>query len=57
MCFRISGLLYEWVMEEADLMLNVPSFKVGCTVEMGPGLISTSPARSSRQRVSKEDVV
>ena len=57
MCLRISGLLYEWVMEEADLMLNVASFKVGSTAEIGPGLISKSPARSSRQRVSKEDVV
>ena len=43
--------------EEADLILNVASFKVGCTAETGPGLISTSPARSIRQRVSKEDVL
>ena len=44
-------------MEEADLKLNVASFKVGCEVETGPGLISTSPARSNRQRVSREDVL
>ena len=31
-------------MAEADLILNVASFKVGCEVETGPGLISTSPA-------------
>ena len=42
-------------MAEADLILNITSFKVGCEVETGPGLISTSPA--NRQRVSKEDVV
>jgi len=44
-------------MAEADLILNVTSFKVGCEVETGPGLISTSPARSNRQRVSREDVL
>ena len=44
-------------MEEADLILNVASFKVGWEVETEPGLISTSPARSNRQRVSREDVL
>lgn len=44
-------------MEEADLILKEASFKVGCTAETGPGLISTSPARSMRQRASKEDVL
>ena len=42
---------------DADVILNVASFKVGCEIETGPGLISTSPARSNRQRVSKEDVL
>jgi len=49
--------LYNWVTEEADLILNVPRFKVGRIVETGPGLISTSPAKSSKQMVSKEEVL
>ena len=45
------------MIEEADLILKVASFKVGCTAETGPGLISTPPAKNIRQRVSKEDVL
>jgi hypothetical protein len=56
-CLRISGLLYRWVIEEADLILNVASFKVGKTAGTGPGFISTSPAKSKRQKVSKEEVL
>ena len=41
------------MIEEANLILNVASFKVGCTAEAGPGLISTSPARSIRQRAAR----
>lgn len=44
-------------MEEADLILNVASFKVGGIAETGPGLISTSPVRSSRQKVSREEIL
>jgi len=57
MCLSISGLLNKWVMEEADLILNVDSFKVGCTAETRPGFTSTSSARSKRQMVSREDVL
>ena len=45
-------MLCKWVTEEADLILNVPRFKVGRIVEKGPGLISTSPAKSSKQKVN-----
>ena len=44
-------------MEEADLILKVASFRVGCMAYTGPGLISTSPARSKRQRVNKEEAL
>ena len=44
------------MMQEADLILNVASFKVGGKAETGPGLISTPP-RSSRQKVSREEVL
>ena len=57
MCLSISRLLNKWVMEEADLILNVDSFKVGCTAETRPGFTSTSSARSKRQMVSREDVL
>ena len=48
------------MIEEAYLtatLINVASFKVGCTAETGPGLISTSLAKSIKQRVSKDDVL
>ena len=49
--------MYKWVTKEADLILNVVTFKVGTIVETGPGLISTSPAKSSKQKVSNEEVL
>ncbi len=49
--------MYKWVTKEADLILNVARFKVGRIVETGPGLISTSPAKSSKQKVSKVEVL
>ena len=49
--------MYKWVIEEADLILNVARFKVGRIVETGPALISTSPAKSSKQQVSKVEVL
>ena len=47
----------KWVTEEADLILNVARLKLGRIVETGPGLISTSPAKSSKPKVSKEEVL
>jgi hypothetical protein len=44
-------------MEEADLMLKEPKFKVGWVCETGPGFISTSPARRRRQKVRILEVV
>ena len=50
-------MLCKWVTEEADLILNIARFKVGRIVETGPGFISTSPAKSDKQKVSKEEVL
>jgi hypothetical protein len=43
-------------MDEADRILKEAKFKVGDEVETGPGLSSTSPARSKRQKISRLEV-
>jgi hypothetical protein len=44
------------VIDEADLILKEEKFKVGCGEAVGPGFISTSPAKSRRQKISRKEV-
>jgi hypothetical protein len=56
MFWRSSGLLHWSVIDEAERILKEAKFKVGDVAEVGPGLISTSPAKSKRQKISKLEV-